>query len=272
MGRPDLILKGLWRPIVFDIFQPQPWKVSHMHNFALLALILIPLALFLFLFFGKRQPWPLTIYLSLGAMMIVPHHAFAAVAAATSPTVLQNVPAAEIDALGQFAAAFILALGAALWKWLDNRSPLKNTQAEELARQAFSTLLDKGAQFGASQVDSGLTKVGNTDVHNAAVAAGANFVIAHGPDMAKALGFDIETPAGQAAIIRSVTLRVSQLLSPQQQTTMAAGDLSKTVTETPTAKPITLPAQITLASTPTSPQPGAALDLANNRIPPAKND
>lgn len=134
-----------------------------------------------------------------------------AISPAYAGTTLQIDPG-TINALSQLGAGIIVALGLMLWKWIDAHSPLKNSQVEQVARGAYMDLLDKAAQFGATQLDSGLTKVGTLDVGNAAVAAAANFAIAHGPDLAKALGVDITTPEGQAAIVRSVTARVGTLL------------------------------------------------------------
>lgn len=134
-----------------------------------------------------------------------------ALAASPAPTSIHIDPATA-QSLVNIAIALFLALGAMAWKWIDSRSPLKNTQAEDIARTAFMILLQKGAEYGATQMDSRLTKVGDIDVGNAAVAAGANFVMAHGPDLAKQLGVDITTPDGQAHIVQSITARVGTLL------------------------------------------------------------
>jgi hypothetical protein len=119
-----------------------------------------------------------------------------------------HIPASAWDEINQLLVALILGAGALLWKWIDARSPLKNTQAEQIARDAFSALLDKGARFGLTQAQGLEKKVGNIDVGNPAVAAGANFIIAHAPDMAKTLGIDITTEDGRAQIVRSIAMRI----------------------------------------------------------------
>lgn len=158
---------------------------------------------------------------------------------------------ATINDLAQLAVPLVLAIGGVLWKLLDNHSPLKNSQADDIARQAFMDLLDKGAQFGASQVASKLTMVGNIDVGHPAIAAGANFVLAHGPELAARMGFDISTDAGRAAIIRSVTARLGPYPHMQELESDAPNETD--------IHDLTLPPRVALAGSPTAvplgPQP-----------------
>lgn len=186
----------------------------HFLSIALLALA-FTVTFFAFLFFGRSRLARIGIGIFLAvttaaALFILPAAA-QAVAGAPTPTAIRIDPTLISD-LGTFTAALIVGLGMIIWKWIDTHSPLKGSQTEEIARGAFMDLLDKGAQFGATQEDGLLTRVGDVDVGNAAVAAGANFVMAHGPDLAKSLGFDIETAEGQAAIVRSITARLGTLL------------------------------------------------------------
>lgn len=191
--------------------------------------------------FGPRVAWLVRFALASVAVLIVISPA--------SATPL-NLPQSTIDQLSQLGAALIVALGMMLWKWFETHSPLAKSQAGEVARQAAMLLLDKSGQFGATQIKSGLTKVGNVDVGNAAIAAGANFALAHGSDLLKAVGFDTQTDAGRDAIIRMVTLRLGTILDP------SAG---------PVPTPLALPAGVALSGSPTSPT-GQLVP------PPAKND
>lgn len=159
-----------------------------------------------------------------------------------------------IQDLNNLAIPIVLALGAAAWKWIDTHSPLKGTQAEAIARGAYMDLLDKGAEFGVTQMDSGLTKVGAIDIENPAIAAGANFVITHGADLAAKMGFDIETDDGRAAIIRSVTARIGTILANAQD-----GKHESTMPM------LTLPESVALAGSPVTRKSFAAL----GPIPPS---
>lgn len=107
----------------------------------------------------------------------------------------------------------IVAVLTLLFKWVMSHVKLQNAQAQQLATDAFQNLLDKGAKFGATQLQAAEKNVGTIDVGNAGVAAGANFVIAHGPDLAKKVGVDVTTDDGRAAIVRSVTLRLGQVMA-----------------------------------------------------------
>lgn len=151
-----------------------------------------------------------------------------------------------INQLGQLAAGVILALGAVAWKWFETHNPIKNAQANELMRTAASALLDKAAEFGASQAESELKMVGTVEVGNAGIAAGANFALAHGLDMLKKLGFDGTTFEGQAAIIRMVTARMTQYAHPDDTGYIPLASF-------------TLPASVALAGTPTPAPKGPPL-------------
>lgn len=181
-----------------------------------------------------------------------------AAAAAPAPDTLLNIPQATWTEINQLLVGIFLALGALAWKWLDAHSPLKNTQAEELARNAFSLLLDRGAQFGMTQINAAEQRVGTIDVGNAAVAAGANFVLAQGPKLAKSLGFDVTTDDGRAAIVRSVTLRVG--------TMMAEGDKLGTAKPAPASLPLA-PAIVTAGS----PTPSTLTALPQSPVPTARD-
>lgn len=166
--------------------------------------------------------------------LVAPLAAFAQAVAVTTaqPDTLFHIPPLVWTEINELLIGLFLAVGAMVWKWIDAHSPLKKTQAEEVARTAFQNILLVGAKYGVSQLQAQEKKVGDIDVGNPAIAAGANFVISHAPDMAKKLGFDVTTPEGQAAIIRSVTARIADLLP--------AGDaLGATAPAT-----ITLPAEL----------------------------
>lgn len=197
----------------------------------LLVLALVAITVFLF---------------RLSTLAFAPFRRSAALAAASvilfcSPALaagaMVNIPQPFLDELNTLIIGIFIALATLIYKWLDNRNPLKNSQADELARDAFTALLNNAARYGLTQLQSGESNVGTVDVGNAAVAAGANFVIAHGPELAAKMGFDINTPEGRAAVIRSVTLRVADMMTP-------AG-------EQPRA--LELPAAVALAGTPTKP-------------------
>ncbi len=132
----------------------------------------------------------------------------------TSQTLL-HIPQPMWDEINQLLIGLVLALLLMGWKWIDSHSPLKGTQAEAIARDAFTSLLCNGAKFGLTQLNSTEKKVGDIDVGNAAVAAAANYVIAQGPGMAAKLGYDVTTQDGRAAIIRMVTSRVGDLMTPE---------------------------------------------------------
>lgn len=178
----------------------------------MLGLLLIALVLSFVFAPGLRRP--ALAAMAFVALIALAPAAFAQGAAVTSgsPETLFHIPPLMWQEINEIMVGIFLAIGTMLWKWIDSHSPLKQTQAEEISRQAFQQLLLTGAKFGVSQLQAQEKKVGDIDVGNAAVAAGANFVISHGPDLAKKLGFDISTPEGQAAIIRSITARVSDLM------------------------------------------------------------
>lgn len=133
---------------------------------------------------------------------------------AYSPNTLFHIPQAAWDQINAMVIGLLLALGGILWKWISERSPLKNTQAEAIAREAFTALLCNGAKYGLTQLKSAETRVSHVDVGHPAVAAAANYIIAQGPGLAAKLGFDVTTPEGRAAIIRMATIRVADLMTP----------------------------------------------------------
>lgn len=135
-------------------------------------------------------------------LAVAPESAFA------SSATLLNIPQSAWDEVNQLGAAIVLALGAVAWKWISAHSPLQSAQAQQVQHDLFDAILNRATQFGLSQATAAEKNVGSIDVGNAAVAAGANFIIAHAPDMAKRFGFDVTTDAGRAAIARMIAARL----------------------------------------------------------------
>lgn len=135
-------------------------------------------------------------------------------AAAAAASTLLNIPQPLWDEINAVIIGIVLGLLGLAFKWLNDHSPVKNAQVQQMARDAFTTFANNAAKYGLSQLQSSETRVGEIDVGNAAVAATANFIIAQGPKIAADVGFDVTTPDGRAAIIRSATLRVADLASP----------------------------------------------------------
>lgn len=185
----------------------------------------------------RPVPSPLAVALCILSFLLFADPAFAQTVAAASSSIHLD-PAIQSE-IANLVGAIIVAIGLAVWKWLDAHSPLKNAQAEDLARSAFMGLLDKGAQFGVTQTQALETKVGDVDVGNPTIAAAANFAISHGPALAKAMGVDVTTAAGQAAIVRSVTARIGGLAD------KAGGDASARGL-------LTLPAAVAAPAAPTA--------------------
>lgn len=144
-----------------------------------------------------------------GYFLATPALASAAAAAGT----FLSVPPAFWDEVNALIIGTIVAVLGLLVKWLLAHIKLKSAQAQQIATDLFQNLLDKGAQYGATQLAAAEQNVGAINVGNAGVAAAANFVIAHGPDLAKKVGVDVTTEDGRAAVIRSVTLRIGQVLA-----------------------------------------------------------
>lgn len=164
---------------------------------------------------------------------------------------LLNIPQALWDEINTLLIGLFVAMATLLWKWIDTHSPLKNTQAEQIARDAFKDLLDKGAAYGMTQLKGAESKVGDVDVGHPAIAAAANFVIAQGPGLAKKLGVDVTTEEGRAAIIRSVTLRVGQLSGTDAGNLIRQqGDSTLTIPQKAEATIIALPASVSLVGAP----------------------
>jgi hypothetical protein len=189
-------------------------------GFAMMAVVVTPFA---FLVFGlplyglRRRLDPFLDLMALVALVLIVSvapamaQAVASVPVANADT-LFHIPPLVWTEINELLVGLFLAIGAGVWKWIDAHSPLKKTQAEEISRNAFQALLLTGAKFGLSQLKGQEEKVGDINVGNPAVAAAANFVIAHGPALAAKIGVDVSTADGQAAIIRSVTARLSMLL------------------------------------------------------------
>ena len=152
----------------------------------------------------------LLISTALLAIILVSQPAYAA-----TGTTYFNIPQPLWDQINAVVVALILALASLVWKWLAEHSPLKKTQTEEIARTAFMQLATMAAKYGLTQAQSLERKVGDIDVGNAAVAAAANFLITQGPGIAAKVGFDVTTPEGRAAVVRSVTARVGDLMTPE---------------------------------------------------------
>jgi hypothetical protein len=133
---------------------------------------------------------------------------------AYSPNTLFHIPQAAWDQINAMVVALLLAFVTLAFRWLIDHSPLKNTQAEAITREAFETLLRNGAKYGLTQLESAETRVSHVDVGDSRVAAAANYIIAQGPKLAAKLGFDVQTPEGRAAIIRMATVRLADLMTP----------------------------------------------------------
>lgn len=207
--------------------------------------------------FKPRQRWNVpALAFVLAAFCVSPalaQIATTAQAEAAPANQLFHIPAAAWSEINTLLIGLVVALVSLAVKWLDNRSPLKGTQAEAVARDAFTALLTNGAKYGLTQLQAQEKRVGDIDVGNPAVAAGANFVIAQGPKLAAQMGFDVTTPEGRAAIIRSVTLRVGDLMTP-------AGSPPQSVP---------LPSSVALAGTPSSPDAPATPPNQNSGAQPA---
>lgn len=177
---------------------------------------------------------------------------FLATPALADPTTLLHIPQALWDEINALLIGLIIALVTLVWKWIDAHSPLKNTQAQQIARDAFKDLLDKGALYGLTQLRGAEQKVGSIDVGNVAVAAAANFVIQQGPGIAKKLGVDVTSDEGRASVIRSVTLRVGQLTGTEAGNVVhQSNDATLTVPKKAMPATIPLPASVSLVGSPT---------------------
>lgn len=176
---------------------------------------------------------------------------FLAVPALAAEDTLLHIPQAMWNEINELLVGLFLALGVMLWKWIDAHSPLKNSQAEQIARDAFKDLLDKGAAYGMTQLKGVESKVGGIDVGHPAIAAAANFVILQGPGLAKRLGVDVSTEQGRAAVIRSVTLRVGELSGTGDgHVIRTSGDSTLTIPQKAAPAVIALPASVSLVGAP----------------------
>jgi hypothetical protein len=228
-------------------------------GFAMMAVVVTPFA---FLVFGlplyglRRRLDPFLDLMALVALVLIVSvapamaQAVASVPVANADT-LFHIPPLVWTEINELLVGLFLAIGAGVWKWIDAHSPLKKTQAEEISRNAFQALLLTGAKFGLSQLKGQEEKVGDINVGNPAVAAAANFVIAHGPALAAKIGVDVSTADGQAAIIRSVTARLSMLL-PGNVVVQPGGAVEDVGAVMPVESPtsIPLPAEVQPVSAP----------------------
>lgn len=189
--------------------------------------------------FGFRRAWP-TLLSVIVLLLILVAPSLAQVVAAPPRSTLLNIPQAVWDEINALIIGLFIAIATLAWKWIDAHSPLKKTQSQQIARDAYTSLLTIAAKYGLTQLQSAEKKIGEIDIGNAAVAAAANMVIAQGPLLAKQVGVDVTTPEGRAAIIRSVTARI--------------GDMQTSPVSPPASVP--LPADVALTGTPSTPEGG----------------
>lgn len=184
-----------------------------------------------------RRVWP-TLLSIIVLLLILVAPAIAQVAAAAPRDTFLHIPQAAWDEINALIVGLFIAIATLAWKWIDAHSPLKKTQSQQIARDAYTSLLTTAAKYGLTQLQSAEKKIGEIDIGNAAVAAAANMVIAQGPILAKQVGVDVTTPEGRAAIIRSVTARI--------------GDMQTAPASPPASVP--LPAEVALTGTGTAPK------------------